>query len=280
MYMQLEDEFGDVVGKARRGQEMSTARLARLSGLSEEDLNRIEEYRLTPHVEAVDRLADILGLARDKLRASAGKRFFPLFPAGRPVAGAVVEMLVLGRDFLMNGYVVGCAETGQGTVIDPGFEAEKILKTVETLDLRIVSVLLTHGHGDHTGALSEVCQATGAPAFISRSDSPMLGNLRTKIEGELEEGQIVTVGNLQFTVTATGGHTPGGMTIVHDHFAFVGDALFAGSLGGTRSRVAYEGQRQAVREGILALEDQVILYPGHGPATTVGEEKTNNPFFN
>ena len=280
MYMQLEDEFGDVVGKARRGQEMSTAQLARLSGLREQELDEIEAYRLTPDIETVDRLADILGLARDKLRASVGKRFFPLFPAGRPVVGAVVEMLVLGRDFLMNGYVAGCAETRQGTVIDPGFEAEKLLKTVETLDLDIVSVLLTHGHGDHTGALSEVCQATGAPAFISRADAAMLGNLRTKIEGELEEGQILTVGKLRFRVIATGGHTPGGMTISHDQFAFVGDALFAGSLGGTRSRVAYEGQRQAVREGILALEDQVILYPGHGPATTVGEEKTNNPFFN
>ena len=279
MYMQLEDEFGDVVGKARRGQEMSAAQVARLSGLSEEELNEIEGYRLIPHLEAVDRLADILGLARDKLRASAGKQFFPLFPGGRPAGGAVVEMLVLGRDFLMNGYVVGCTETGQGTVIDPGFEAGKILKTVETLDLRIVSVLLTHGHGDHTGALSEVCQATGAPAFISRADVPMLGNLRTKIEGELEEGMIMTVGNLQFRVTPTGGHTPGGMTIVHDQFAFVGDALFAGSLGGTPSRAAYKGQCQAVRESVLALEDHVILYPGHGPATTVGEEKANNPFF-
>ncbi len=278
MYMHLEDEFGDVVGKARRGQEISTAQLASPSGLSVEELDQIEAYRLTPDIEGVDRLADSLGLHRDKLRASAGKRFFPLFPAGRPVEGAVVEMLVLGSDFLMNGYVVGCTATRQGTVIDPGFEAGKILKTVETLGLDIVSVLLTHGHGDHTGALSEVCQATSAPAFISHADSSMLGSLRTKIEGELVEGQILAVGNLRFRVTATGGHTPGGMTIVHDQFAFVGDALFAGSLGGTQSRAAYEKQRQTVREGILGLDD-VILYPGHGPATTVGEERASNPFF-
>jgi glyoxylase-like metal-dependent hydrolase (beta-lactamase superfamily II) len=279
MYMHLEDEFGDVVGKARRGQEISTAQLSGHSGLSVEELNDIEAYRLTPDIEGVDRLADSLGLHRDKLRASAGKRYFPLFPAGRPVERAVVEMLVLGCDFLMNGYVVGCAETRQGTVIDPGFEAEKILKTVETLGLDIVSVLLTHGHGDHTGALSEVCQATSAPAFISHDDSAMLGSLRTKIEGEFVEGQILTVGNLRFRVTATGGHTPGGMTIVHDQFAFVGDALFAGSLGGTQSRAAYEKQRQAVRQAILGLDEQVILYPGHGPATTVGEERASNPFF-
>ena len=82
MYMQLEDEFGDVVAKARRGQEISAAQLARLSGLSVEELNEIEAYRLTPDIEAVDRLAGNLGLAREKLLASAGKRFFPLFPQG------------------------------------------------------------------------------------------------------------------------------------------------------------------------------------------------------
>ena len=108
----------------------------------------------------------------------------------------------------------------------------------------------------------------------------MLGNVRARIEGELREGLVLEVGNLRFKVVATGGHTPGGMTIVHDQFAFVGDALFAGSLGGTQSLAAYERQRQAVREGILSLDDSVVLYPGHGPATTVGEEKRNNPFFN
>ena len=280
MYSQLEDEFGDVVGKARRGQEMSVAQLAARSGSSVEELDEIEAYRLTPDTGTVDRLAGSLGLHNDKLRASAGRDFFPLFPAGRPVEEAVIEMLVLGSDFLMNGYVVGCAKTRQGMVIDPGFEAEKILKTIQTAGLDIVSVVLTHGHGDHTGALSEICQATGAPAFISLTDAALLGNVRARIEGELREGQVLEVGNLRFEVVATGGHTPGGMTIVHDQFAFVGDALFAGSLGGTQSLAAYQGQRQAVREGILSLDDSVVLYPGHGPATTVGEEKRNNPFFN
>ena len=279
MYAQLEDEFGDVVGKARRGQEMSVAQLAARSGLSVEELDEIEAYRLTPESGGVDRLADSLGLHNDKLRVSAGKHFFPLFPAGRPVEEAVIQMLVLGSGFLMNGYVVGCAKTRQGMVIDPGFEAERILKTIKELDLDIISVVLTHGHGDHTGALSEICQETGAPARISLSDAAMLGNVRTRIEGELREGQVLEVGKLRFGVVATGGHTPGGMTIVHDQFAFVGDALFAGSLGGTQSLAAYEGQRQVVREGILSLDDSVVLYPGHGPATTVGEEKGNNPFF-
>jgi len=128
MYMQIEDEFGDVVGKARRGQELSTREVADKVGMSEIELQRLEAYELTPPTRVVDRLAQVLSLHPAKLRVSAAKRYFPLYPGGRPVPGLVVEMVILGTDFLANGYVVGCAETRKGAVIDPGFEAEKILK--------------------------------------------------------------------------------------------------------------------------------------------------------
>jgi hydroxyacylglutathione hydrolase len=279
MYMQIEDEFGDIIGKARRGQEIEPEVLAPKVGLSRSDLEKIEEYELTPDQNIVRRLAEELGLHAGKLQVSAGKRYFPLYPSGRPVDGLVVEMLILGKDFLMNGYIIGCAETGKGVVIDPGFEAEKILKAIEATDLEIEQVLLTHGHGDHTGALSEICQATESPALVNKADFGLLGSLSTKIEGTIVEGETIAVGNQELQVQATPGHTPGGISLVHEHLAIVGDALFAGSLGGTRNRKDYEMQRDAVKEKILSLDDKVILYPGHGPATTVGEEKANNPFF-
>ena len=279
MYMQLEDELGDVVGKARRGQEKSVEDVAAAAGLSVADLELVERYELAPSDEQLERLAAALALDADKLRASASKGFFPLYPSGRPADGLLVEMMILGSDFLMNGYVVGCTATSKGVVIDPGFEAEKILKTVETAGLEIESILLTHGHSDHTGALSEVCQATDAPALINSLDLPLMGNLTTKIEGELDDGDAIAVGNQRFIARSTPGHTAGGMTLVHEQVAFVGDALFAGSLGGTRSETAYEGQREAVGKQILELDERVVLYPGHGPATTVAEEKANNPFF-
>lgn len=279
MYMQLEDEFGDVVGKARRGQELSTAELGASCGLSEQDVEAVEQYRLIPDADVIDGIAEFLGLHAGKLQASAGRGYFPRNPAGRPTEGVVVEMMVLGTDFLMNGYVVGCAETRQGAVIDPGFEAEKILDAVGTFGLEIGSVLLTHGHDDHTGALSEVCQATGATALIHEGDLALLGSLRNKIDGYLSDGQTLSVGNLQFHVARTSGHTPGGVSIIHEQFAFVGDALFAGSLGGTRRRSNYQAQRKAVLEHIIGLDERVILYPGHGPATTVAEERVGNPFF-
>lgn len=279
MYMQLEDAFGDVIGKARRGQELSAASLAGQAGLTLAEIERIEGYQLVPEAAAVRRLAQCLGLHPEKLLASAQQKYFPLYPAGRPAEGLVVEMLVLGDELLMNGYLAGCAETGKGAVIDPGFDAEKILKAIETAGLEIELVLLTHGHGDHVGALSEICQATSAPALISKADLPLLGELRTKIEGGIVEGEVLTVGKQSFQARSAPGHTQGGSCLVHSQVAFVGDALFAGSVGGTRNRRDYEGQRRALREKILSLDERVVLYPGHGPATTVGEEKANNPFF-
>ncbi len=279
MYMQLEDEFGDIVGKARRGREIEPADLARQAGLSAEALRRIENYEWTPSEPEIESLAECLELHPGKLQVSAAKRFFPLYPSGHPLDGMVVEMMVLGEDFLVNGYVVGCEKTGKGAIIDPGFDAEKILKTVEATGMEIEKVLLTHGHGDHVGALSEICQAMEAPAFIHAADLSLIGPGRTKIEGEIVEGEVIAVGNQCFLPRATPGHTKGGIILVNAQVAFVGDALFAGSLGGTRNRADYDLQRRAVEVEVLGLEDPVILFPGHGPATTVGEEKTNNPFF-
>jgi hydroxyacylglutathione hydrolase len=279
MYMQLEDEFGDVVGKARRGQEIEPGDLAREVEITEEELAKIEGYELNPDPQTVARLAERLGLHPGKLQGSASKSYFPLYPAGRPGEGLVVEMMVLGTDFLVNGYVVGCQETGKGAVIDPGADAEKILKTIEATGLEIEQVLVTHGHHDHVGALSEICQATEAPAIINKGEMELLGGLGTKVEGSLIDGEQVEIGKQTLMVRATPGHTEGSMSLVHPQVAFVGDALFAGSLGGTRSQQNYDRQRQAIGEHIMGLDERVTLFPGHGPAATVAEEKAHNPFF-
>ncbi len=279
MYAQLEDEFGDIVAKARRGQEIDSAVLAEKVGISGDDLARVENYELIPGVETIGGFARVLGLSEEKLEGSAQKRFFPLYPAGRPVEGLRVEMMVLGSGFQMNGYVVGCMETGKAVLIDPGFDPEKILRNIEVLGLTVEAILLTHGHQDHIGALSEICQAIEAPALISGSDLGLMGNLANKVEGELIEGEVVQIGKLCFEIRSTPGHTPGGVTLVHGEVAFVGDALFAGSLGGTRTLGNYRAQRQAVMEKVLGEDEKTVLFPGHGPATTVGEEKKHNPFI-
>ena len=279
MYVQLEDEFGDIIGKARRGQELEVADLAERVGLPAADIGKIEEYEMTPDSSKIAKLAESLGLHEGKLIDSSTRQFFPLYPAGRAISGIKVEMLVLGSGFLMNGYVVGCEETGKAAVVDPGFDPEKILRTIESSGMEVEKILLTHGHQDHVSALSELCQATDAPAFINSEDLDLMGKLANKVEGNLAEGDSIQIGKLRFDLRATPGHTAGGISLVHSEVAFVGDALFAGSLGGTRSLVNFCKQCQAVKEKVLALDDKVLLFPGHGPATTVGEEKVHNPFF-
>lgn len=279
MYAQLEDEFGDVIAKARRGQELAAAALADRVGMAAGDIAKIESYELIPTAAIIERLARALGLHPGKLQASAVRAFFPRHPAGRPLAGAQVEMMVLGHGFLMNGYIVGCATTGRAAIIDPGFDADKILQRVAASGLTVEQIVLTHGHQDHVAALAEVGRATAAPARIHSGDLALLGRSAHFIAGELAEGEVVSIGQLRFEVRSTPGHTAGGISLVHEDMAFVGDALFAGSLGGTRSAASYRMQHRAVADELLGLDATVALFPGHGPATTVGEEREHNPFF-
>ena len=189
-------------------------------------------------------------------------------------------MLVLGTDFLMNGYLAICRHTRQAAVIDPGFQAERILQAAKEADAVIATVWLTHGHHDHIDALVEVVEATGVEAAICPADLKLAGSTARCIGQRLIAGGQVRVGEQSFDVRATGGHTAGGVSLLHPGgTAFVGDALFAGSLGGTRKRADYGGQAAAVAREILSQTGATTLYPGHGPATTVSEEVARNPFF-
>lgn len=282
LYQALEDEFGDVVGKARRGQELSVEDLSSTTGIDVRVLEAIEAYEGPTDDGTVQRLADALGLHAGKLRDSARVAFFPAdpHPQGERSAGLEVRMLVLGTDFLMNGYVAICRRTRNAAVIDPGFQAERILEEVRQADAEVVSVWLTHGHADHVDALAQVAGATGAEAAICAADLELTGDRARYIGQRLIPGGQVRLGEQVFDVRATGGHTAGGVTLVHaEGTAFVGDALFAGSLGGTRRRADYDGQRAAVAREVLSLPPHTTLYPGHGPATTVVEERDHNPFF-
>lgn len=277
MYTQLEDEFGDVIGKARRGLQIPAEELAADTGLTPTDIACIERYELIPDPPTIARLAERLDLHAGRLEAASRRAFFPAHPYGHRVDGLVVEMMTLGPDYPMNSYVVACPETRQGVIIDPGAEPEVILKVLETGQVEVRHVLITHGHGDHVGALSEICQAVEAPALIHVADMGLLGPLATKIEGGIADGEHIPLGNQVLVARHTPGHTPGSVCFVHRSAAFVGDVLFAGSLGGTRRRADYDALRQGVRQHLLELPGEVLLYPGHGPATTVAEECHHNP---
>ncbi len=176
-----------------------------------------------------------------------------------------------------NCYIVGCKETGEAVVIDPGGDAPKIASELAKRKLVVRYILNTHGHWDHTGANQELVSITKAPVLIHRADADGLTHVPG---GLLEEGDTITFGTWTLTVLHTPGHTPGGVCFSGPGVVFTGDTLFAGSIGRTDLPGGdYHSLIDGVRKKIFPLGDSTRVYPGHGPVTTVGQERRYNPFF-
>lgn len=192
-----------------------------------------------------------------------------------------------------NTYIVGHPESGKAAVIDPGDEAGEILKQVTGHGWILDRILLTHGHFDHVGAVSFLKERTGAPVHIHPDDADAMRaagrqgamfGLRVPDPPPpdvfVREGDTVTLGGGSFRVLHTPGHTPGHVVYLSGGFAFVGDLIFAGSIGRTDlPGGSFEDLLRAVRTKIFTLPGETVLFPGHGPATTVAREKRGNPFF-
>jgi len=178
-------------------------------------------------------------------------------------------------------------------VIDPGGNGQKVLKTIEVLGLTPIFIVNTHGHFDHTAANAYLKRATGAELLIHRADEPLiLGQSRNAafwgIEVEdsppadryIDEGDLIVIGDITLQVIHTPGHTPGGVSLFTDRMVFVGDTLFQGSIGRTDFPGGdYRQLISSIKEKLLPLGDDVIVYPGHGPQTTIGQERQTNPFL-
>lgn len=195
---------------------------------------------------------------------------------------------------ITNCYLVGCEESREGVVIDPGGHPERILKAVEQSGLTIRYVFNTHCHFDHMAANADVIAATGAKLALHPAELPIL-----KARGgaawfgvsvkesplpdvELAPDQVIEVGTLRFQVLFTPGHSPGGVTFYlrEQGVAFDGDVLFAMGVGRTDlPGGSWATLERSIREVLFALPDETVLYPGHGPETTVGQEKASNPWF-
>jgi hydroxyacylglutathione hydrolase len=201
-------------------------------------------------------------------------------------------MLMVGP-LQANCYILGCERTRQAAVIDPGGDSNRILMALSKDELRLVYIINTHGHFDHTSDNKRLKEVTGAQLIIHRADASMIVNQSRQGEMwgmELEnspapdryvdENDVITFGDLSLKVLHTPGHSSGGICLVTDKMVFVGDTLFAGSIGRTDFPGGdYEGLIRNVRQKIFTLGDDVVIYPGHGPRTTVGQEKRTNPFF-
>ncbi len=192
-----------------------------------------------------------------------------------------------------NCYIIGCEETGIGAVVDPGAEGRRILSRLENHGLKCRYIILTHGHIDHVGSLNEVHQATGAEVLIHKEDAGMLTSpaqnlslfmgsmLKFKAADRLlQDGDKIQVGNVTLEVIHTPGHTPGSICLKVGNDLITGDTLFAGSVG----RSDFPGGSHTVlinsiKTKLLSFPDETKVYPGHGPASTIGAEKKFNPFL-
>jgi hydroxyacylglutathione hydrolase len=192
-----------------------------------------------------------------------------------------------------NCYVVGCEETHEGAVIDPGGHPDRILKTIEESGLAIRYVLNTHCHFDHMGANAAVVAATGARLALHPAELPILQARGGAVwfgvpvkespmpDVELGDGQTLEVGTLRFQVLHTPGHSPGGVTfyLEEESVAFDGDVLFQMGVGRTDLPGGdWDTLVRSIQEVLFALPDDTVLYSGHGPKTTVGREKRSNPW--
>lgn len=206
----------------------------------------------------------------------------------------LLKTLVVGP-IAANCYLLGCPQTNEGAVIDPGDEAEKILQAAREAGLQIRYIINTHGHVDHIGANHALKAATGASIMVHSDDAQFLvepgKNLSTwtgtKVQSPpadtlLQEGDIISIGNtIKLEVIHTPGHTPGGICLKGEGVVFTGDTLFAGSIGRTDFPGGSHKQLlAAIKEKLFNLDDNLKVYPGHGPASSIGVERVENPFFN
>jgi glyoxylase-like metal-dependent hydrolase (beta-lactamase superfamily II) len=203
----------------------------------------------------------------------------------------IIKALVVGP-IMANCYIAGCKDTGEAVVIDPGADADKILMELARLKLTVKYILNTHGHFDHVGANKRMKTATGADILIHALDAPMLSRLSASAaawgmsaedspapDRTLADGDRVVFGKITLTVIHTPGHTPGGVSFSTDGYVFVGDTLFAGSIGRTDFPGGdYDTLIASIHNKLFRLDDTVTVFTGHGPETSIGQEKRHNPF--
>lgn len=194
--------------------------------------------------------------------------------------------------FGVNTYIVGDKKSKKCAVIDPGGDYKDVIKALKKNDLEIEYIILTHGHGDHIGGVNALREATSAKVIAHTDEAEMLMDARKNLSSSMRCGaqtfeadmyvkdkDKLALGDLKFSFIHTPGHTKGGMCVRVGDDMFTGDTLFAGSMGRTD---LYGGDYKQIEKSLKKLakfEDNVRVYPGHGPSSTLGREKTTNPYM-
>ena len=202
-----------------------------------------------------------------------------------------VEWVTVGP-FQENSYLVSDRSTGRGVLIDPGDEAPRIVRMVRAAGVTLDAIWLTHAHIDHIGAVAAITKQWKVPVLLHRDDLVLFrrGAQQAGLYGlsfeqpadpdaELADGDVVAVGAVKFTVRHTPGHSPGHVVFVADGVMLGGDLLFAGSIGRTDLPLSNPEAMEASLALVSTFASETVVYPGHGPPTSIGAELATNPFL-
>jgi hydroxyacylglutathione hydrolase len=268
MAIPLEDNFADVISKAQRGLGLSDSEVAKKARV---DANALRKLRSGQFDElTLFRVAPVLGLGARALCDLAQEQYQP----GAPEIDGVAVFNTLYHDMRVNAFLVWDPQSRLAVAFDTGANCSGMLALIKRENLQLKLILLTHAHPDHIADLTTLVKATKAPVYISNRESAPGAE-------QITEGKKFELGVLNIESLLTWGHSHGGMTYfvtgLSRPIAVVGDSIFAGSMGG--GNVSYKDAVKNNLEKILTLPDETIICPGHGPLTTVGDEKEHNPFF-
>ena len=269
MIVNLEDFHEDILGKAMRGLGIGKNEMASRLNVEKSDIEKILAGGVNDWL--ISAIAKELDLDAEKLLRAAKKEWCPA-----PLAIHCLRQFNLPfGDMRVNAFVAWDENSKNAWIFDTGPVAEPVLSFIKEQDLSVNAIFLTHTHRDHIACLDELRTDTGnPPTYVHKLEA---------FDGceSIIEGFSFSCGTLSLNTLHTHGHALGGMTYLIDGLekpiAIVGDAIFAGSMGG--GMISYENALRTNREKIMTLPDDTVLCPGHGPLTTVGEEKKHNPFF-
>jgi glyoxylase-like metal-dependent hydrolase (beta-lactamase superfamily II) len=280
--VQLEDEWFDIIAKARSGQGASIATIAEAVGVSFEVLESWEDGTGTPNVDQLALLSRTLHLDAEKLSAVQRGQGRPHVPLPQPSGAIRVETLTgFMHGYAVHAYLLFREGEPDAVLIDTGYEPIRAIEAVLHRRLLLRWVALTHCHPDHMEGASLIKAQTGALVATPKAEcAAYRAHHREAPDLAVEDGTAITVSpTISLTAIATPGHTAGGTCYLIGNVCAVGDALFAGSMGRAMSPAGYRSLRTSVSTRILSLPGDTILLPGHGPVTTVADERRNNPFF-
>lgn len=277
--MPLEDDFCDIIKKARTGLKLSVGDVARLTGLPGADITALERGDQLHDRTELRAIAGALGLRLTSLEDIVLEKWvpqpLPMMPGIETVQGEI-------GGYAVKGYIIH--DGGEAVLVDTAYNAEMMIEILGSRKLRLVGICLTHGHSDHAEGIQKLLTRWSVPVYLGADDLTLLHwKPSAKQLVAPVHKRTIAVGQLSIQCLTTPGHTPGGICyrveMPWGPVSFVGDTLFAGSIGRSNPAQLYHTHLESVRCHVLSLPQDCLLLPGHGPGTTVREELAHNPFY-